>query len=179
MKKKFFAVILIMTGLFALGRGSWLFYNAYENEKEMEETAEVSLDRLKEMIPPKSRGILSEQDLDTQMPVLEVNGLSLVGYIEIPEPDIAFAVQNQWGNDIVSRMKEGNVTAGNGVIETDRIPFDSIREGMNLSFIDVNGKVYDFIVDYIGNEDDIVQNAKLILFDEGMSKVIQIACIEK
>lgn len=179
MKKKVPAFILIVLGITALLSGLFLFYRSWQEEKNFRQHAEDALIKIQEMIPEKSKGFIHEEDKDTDMPVLEINGLSLVGYIEIPETDTAFVVQNRWGSETVSRMREGNVTAGTGVIETDQIGFDEIAVGMTISFTDVNGRVYDFAVDYIGGENDVVQNAKLIVFDEGMTKEIQIACIEK
>lgn len=177
--KKLFAYILLIGGLAALGSGIWLGVNKYLDEKNIEAKAEEALVKLQEMIPERSKGSVYNDGKDSDMPILEINGFPFVGYIEIPEAEVIFPVQNQWGDPLISKMRGGNITYGTGVIETDQIAFDSITEGMTVSFTDINGTVYDFFIDYIGEENDIVNNAKLILFDEGMSKVIQIACIEK
>lgn len=179
MKKKMSAYILIVLGIAALASGLFLFCRSFQEEKKTKKLAEDALIKIREMIPEKTNGFIYEKEEADNMPVLEINGLSLVGYIEIPDIDTAFVVQNQWGNESVTRMKQGNVSEGTGVIETDQIDFNEIKTGMTITFVDINGIVYDFIVDYIGNENDIVHNAKLILFAEGMTKAIQIACIEK
>ena len=179
MKRKIPAFILILIGIIALGSGIFLYIRTYLNETNAEKTAEQALIKMKELIPAHSASSVYEGDADKEMPVLEINGYSFVGYIEIPEMDKEFPVQFQWGNPVISKMREGNIAGGNGVIETAQISFSEVYEGLNISFIDINGKEYDFIVDYIGDEKDTVANAKLIIFAEGMAKTIQIACIEK
>lgn len=174
--KRVFAYILLLGGLAALMTGIYQFSMKFMAEKNARERAEEALLKMREILPERTEGSIYNDGSQAQMPVIEINGLSLVGYIETD--DNAFVVQNEWGDPAVSKMKEGNIIQGTGVIETDQISFDSISEGQTITFTDINGVVYSFLIDYIGNENDIVQNAKLILFDEGMSRVIQIACIE-
>ncbi len=177
--RKLFAYILVIAGLIVIGIGVYLGTSQYMNEKKTEQRAADALIRMQEMIPERTYRRIYDDGKGSEMPVMEINGLSFVGYIEIPDAEITFALQNKWGDPSAAKLKEGNITYGTGVIETGQIPFDAVGLGTTVAFTDINGNVYEFVVDYVGNESDIVQNAKLILLDEGMSRVIQIACIEK
>ena len=167
----------MLIGTAALVCGLFLVYRAYTEEKRIKKAAENALGVMREIMPERTPGLLYEDDPEEMMGVVEISGLSFAGYIEIPEADCAFAVQNEWGSTYAPRMKEGTIRKGTGVIITDTINFERISIGMKVLFTDVDGNEYTFVIDYIGNEQDIVQNAKLILYAEGMTKTIQIACI--
>lgn len=177
--KKLIAYILLIAGAAALAGGIYLFAERHREEAELAERAEEALILMQEIIPERVQGSIYEEEEEQEMAVLEINGLSLVGYAEIPEAQTAFVVQNEWGAPSVSRMRKGNIRNGTGVIETDRIAVDLISEGMTVEFTDISGTVYEFIVDNICGENEIIQNGKLIIIDEGVSKTIQIVCIEK
>ena len=177
--KKALAYVLLISGAASLLWGLYLFAGKILNERKTVRLAEEALPKMQEMIPDRVYGSVYASDTESQMPVMEINGLSLVGIVEMPEAGSVFVVQDRWGNPAVSRMKEGNVSEGTGVILTDQIAVDLVEEGMAISFTDINGIVYDFTVDRVCSENDIVQNAKFLLIDEGAGRTIQIACIEK
>lgn len=173
------AYVLLIIGSAALLFGGYQFIQRYQEEKDLVSRSEEALVILQELIPERKQVSVYDDGKDAEMPIIEVNGLPLVGYIEIPEAGISFVVQNEYGDPAVTKLREGNITCGTGMIETDRIGFDVIGPGMTIIFTDVDGYTYDFRVDNICNENDIVRGAKLILFAEGMSRTIQIACLEK
>ena len=177
--KKILAYVLLIIGSAALIFGGYQFKERYEEEKDLVERSESALEILQGLIPERKHVSVYDDGKDSLMPVIEVNGLQLVGYVEIPETGDMFVIQSEYGDPAVSKMRDGNIACGTGVIDTDRIGFDEIGIGMTVRFTDVDGYVYEFTADNICDERDIVTGAKLILYVKGMSRKIQIACIEK
>lgn len=173
------AYLLLIIGSAALLFGGYLFIKRYDEEKDLVSRSESALEILEGLIPERKHVSVYDDGKDSLMPVIEVNGLQLVGYLEIPETGNAFVVQSEFGDPAVSKMRDGNIACGTGVIDTNRIGFDAIGEGMTVMFTDVDGYVYEFKVDIICNENDVLNGAKLILYAEGMSRTIQIGCLEK
>ena len=156
--------------------GLFLVYQSMQEEHDVRRRADEALDILVELIPPRVQGKLYEED-NEEMGCLEVNHLNFVGYVQIGDV-YAFAVQNEYGSEYAPRMKEGKIRNGTGVIISDIMDMNMIPVGTPVIFTDVSGTEYTFLVDYIGDGDEVLNNAKLIIISEGMTDTKQIGCIE-
>lgn len=167
----------MLIGIAALLCSSFLAYQIIQKEKDVRRRADEALDILIETIPPRTLGRLYVEDTEEGMGCLEINQLNYVGYVKIGNV-YAFAVQNEYGSEYAPRMKEGIIRNGTGVIITDIMDMDMIPVGTPVIFTDVSGTEYVFRVDYIGDEDEVLNNASLIIISEGMTATKQIGCIE-
>ena len=167
----------MLIGIAALLCGVFLVYRLIQEEKDVRTRADEALGILIETIPPRTQGKLYEEDTEEEMGCLEINQLNFVGYVQIGDV-YAFAVQNEYGSEHAPRMKEGKISNGTGVIITGIMDMDMIPVGTPVVFTDVSGTEYTFLVDYIGDEGEVLNNASLIIISEGMTDTRQIGCIE-
>ena len=174
MIRKILSFILICLGITSLGYGFFLAYQILNEEKNIRQRANDALPVMYEILPEETEGLLYEED-GQKMGAVEINGLSFVGYMKIGDA-FAAAVQNEAGSKYATRLEEGSIRSGTAVIYTDEIGADEIELGMPVWFTDVDGIRYSFSVGYIGDEKDVLKNAKLIIMVEGMTKTAQIGC---
>lgn len=176
MRKKTISYLLIMIGAAALLCGLFLAVREIQEEHSIHKKTDEALDILTEILPERSRGLVYAEDDEEEMGCIEINGLNFVGYVQIGDV-YAFAVQNEYGSEYAPRMKEGKIRSGTGVIITDILNTELIPTGTPVIFTDVSGTEYTFYVDYIGDGDEILKNAQLIIVSEGMTSTVQIGCI--
>lgn len=91
-----FAVIGAMLMLSAL---LLVFYNVYEDnqaKKSAENTLDVVIDAI-----PEDVGLIKEE-LEPEMPVVEIDGYGYIGYLDIEKIDLSLPVMNKWS---YSRLK--------------------------------------------------------------------------
>ncbi|MBQ3460778.1 MAG: hypothetical protein IJH14_08930 [Solobacterium sp.] len=172
--KKTLSYILMIIGGAALLFGLFLMFNGIRAEQDVRKRAEDALETMINILPERTAGLLYEEDSEP-MGSVEINGLNLVGYVEIGDV-CAFAVQNEAGNEAAAKMKEGLIRAGTGVITADTVDIKKIMLEMPVVFTDVSGTQYHFVIDYIGDSKVSLQNEQLVILAEGMTNETVIAC---
>ena len=172
--KKILSYILMIIGGAALLFGLFLMFSSIRAEQDVRHRAEDALETMIEILPERTAGMLYEEDTEP-MGSVEINGLNFVGYVEIADV-CAFAVQNEAGNEAATKMKEGLIRAGTGVITADTVDIRKIMLEMPVVFTDVSGAQYRFVIDYIGDSRTSLQNVKLVIRAEGMTNETVIAC---
>lgn len=150
------SVIFIAIGA-ALIISALLLFGFNKNEDNMagEASAQV-VDSIKAEIEADTADLsISDANLDSEMPVAEIDGYEYVGYITIPSIEIDLPVMAQWDYDRLkiapcrqlgsSRTDDLVIAAHNYSSHFGNI--DELREGDTIIFTDMEGIVNTYVVE--------------------------------
>ena len=144
--------------------------------------AEKVMDRMTELVPQYEDGDAAATGRgEDPLPMVEIDGTSFVGYIEIPEQSIKvpvasadsdgskFAFQDS-GSPVKGRFKIGGRDQ-KGAFST----IDEIKPGERITFVDVNGIRYDYQVTGMGSVKEWEGVDHDLILYRGISRNIQFA----
>jgi len=98
----------------------------------------------------------SAQD-DDEMPGLTIDGHTYIGFVTVPEIGLALPVQRDYDFDLLDispvrfrgSLKEGDLIIAGHNFKTHFSPLKNVSLGSSVTFTDVNGVEYDYIVSKI------------------------------
>ncbi|MBQ9020642.1 MAG: sortase [Eggerthellaceae bacterium] len=142
-----FGIVCILAALTLTG------YNWNQSRAAGEESAHA-LDIMSVQLPGYEKEGVTGDVLDTEMPVVQIDGRSYVGRIDIPRLDISLPVLAEWseeGADIAPCRYKGSVYNDTLIIAGHNFASHfgnlyQLADGDNVTFVDVNGAAYHYIV---------------------------------
>lgn len=137
-------------------------YNIYEDEKAEESAKEVAVqlsEKMDESIEQKISDKLDVPDYvrypEIEMPMIEIDGESYVGFLEIPELDLSLPIMaGQWSEEKLKKspcIYEGSVYMDDMIIAGHNYrshfsPLKKLKEGTEIYFIDAEGNTFPYIL---------------------------------
>ncbi len=134
---------------------------------------EQALNDLVQLIPQKTSNHVDE-GLADPLSILAVDGRDLVGYVDCEGARCRLAVHTV-ADGRGTCLLEGDPRTGVGVIDTQGLEIGQLRVGDALSFVDVDGRSYGYVVDAVAREGESVSGG-LVLKVSGMTEDVQLVC---
>ncbi len=135
-------------------------YNIYEDKKAEESAKEVSVQLFKKMDDSIEQKISEKTDVpdyvrypEIEMPMLEIEGESYIGFLEIPELNLSLPVMaGEWSETKLKKapcLYEGSVYMDDMIIAGHNYrshfsPLKKLKEGTEIYFIDGNGNLFSY-----------------------------------
>lgn len=131
-----------------------VIYNRVSDQKAGEQ-AEIIAEKIDEVIPEESIGIIpEEQGGEKLMPIMEIDGESYIGIVEIPSIGIRLPVKSDW--DYVKLRTspcryKGSVYDDSLIVAAHNYnkhfgAINSLSQGSEVVFTDADGNVFNYIV---------------------------------
>lgn len=137
-------------------------YNIYEDKKAEESSKEVSVQLSKKMDESIEQKISEYSDVpdyvrypELEMPMIEIDGESYVGFLEIPELDLSLPIMaGQWSEEKLKKspcIYKGSVYMDDMIIAGHNYrshfsPLKKLKEGTEIYFIDAEGNTFPYIL---------------------------------
>ena len=137
-------------------------YNIYEDEKAEESAKEVAVqlsEKMDESIEQKISDKLDVPDYvrypEIEMPMIEIDGESYIGFLEIPELNLSLPViAGEWSEAKLKKapcLYEGSVYMDDMIIAGHNYrshfsPLKKLKEGTEIYFIDAEGNVFPYVL---------------------------------
>ncbi|MCD7778697.1 MAG: sortase [Clostridiales bacterium] len=134
-------------------------YNIYDGKRAEKKSAEI----LTLLEDAEVNGISDNKELfekypNMSMPTKEVDGLSIIGVIEIPSLDIALPVCKDWSYENLESAPcrySGSIYSHDCVIAAHNYSrhfagLKNLEKGSSVVFTDVAGNVFNYVTDSIG-----------------------------
>ena len=142
-----FGIVCILAALTLTG------YNWNQSRSAGVEAAHA-LDTMYLQLPEYETEGVTGEALDAEMPTVQIDGRSYVGRVDIPRLGISLPVLAEWteeGADIAPCRYKGSVYNGTMIIAGHNFSSHfgnlyQLADGDNVTFVDVNGVAYHYIV---------------------------------
>jgi sortase A len=149
--KKIAGYIYILIGALLILIAVWVVKNNFDENAVAGQESEALLDEVVEQMPTT---VLEQEEMSGDMPVVDVDGRSFVGTVQIPSLGLLLPIQNEWSNDnakvSVCRYK-GSVYDNDLIIcgHNYKEHFGTLGElsmGDEVIVTDMNGRSFYFVV---------------------------------
>lgn len=166
MTKRQVGILMMLLGFTAvLCAGALMWNSQRREEKAAQENASV-LSSLKKLIQENP-----EQGIDSDLPVLPIEGYDCIGYLEVEGTDLAWPVESSAGTgEWIPCVVSGNPANEKFIIrgaykKNVFASLSEIQEGDIMRFVQINGAEKEYLVHSSGliqRETDITEDALLL-----------------
>ena len=148
--KKYSGYIYIAIGIILICAAAFLIRHNFNESAEAGEASDELLEGVVEQMP----GMVLESDESGDMPVVDIDGRSFIGTVEIPSLGLLLPIQSEWGKDnakvSVCRYKgsvyeNDLIIAGHNYVEHFG-KLNQLGTGDEVIITDMNGKSFYFEV---------------------------------
>lgn len=162
---------LILCGLLLLLCGLGLFLYEQISANLARKATEDMVARLNEIIPPRSAGVMDTYS-SMQMPSMEVDGVDVVGLLEIPAQDVILPIGAIWDTQTRTSFPSrfsGTVYDGSLIVGgyDQKGQFDCLKKmdvGESVTVTDMTGGVFSYTVARIDRKESVEAD---VLMEEG------------
>ena len=144
--KKYSGYIYIAIGIILICAAAFLIRHNFNESAEAGEASDELLEGVVEQMP----GMVLESDESGDMPVVDIDGRSFIGTVEIPSLGLLLPIQSEWGKDnakvSVCRYKgsvyeNDLIIAGHNYVEHFG-KLNQLATGDEVIITDMNGKSF-------------------------------------
>lgn len=183
--------LILLLGAVFIFCGLGLLVFSINATKNTQKKAADMMERLEEILPPRSMGIKDDYS-SMQMPVLELDGIEVIGIVEIPEWNVALPFISTWNTKTFHSLPQ----RFSGTIYDDSLivggmdqagQFDCLKKldiGNEIIVTDMTGAQFSYVVERIERrksaEAEVLEDeqSKLTLFvrDASSMEYIMVRC---
>lgn len=166
--------VIVVVGVVALLAAGGLVAQGIRVEAAEQQARETALDDLLELLPATTSGRVSAT-AGTQTAAMVVDGRDLVGYLDIG-PSHKRMVVHAAADGRGTCLDAGAPQTGTATIRNVDVALDAVHVGDEVSFVDVDGVAYRYVVDAITGADAHVDQG-LALRVPGLAEGASLICI--
>jgi hypothetical protein len=169
MKKKVIGIGLLLIGLLAMVAGIFLTVRQYQNETKLKEQLDKAVQDFDSVLPGLKKGFVNTDGSEEPLPFMVIDGFKCIGLVQVPETDTAFIVRRE-------DVQSGTPATGNFHIDHSYEEIPVIEEGMQVSFVDINGYVYSYVCETVLMGGHTEPDGNFVIHYEGMATKYTAVC---
>lgn len=168
---------LLICGVFLIlgGIGAFLYMQISQNKANQQMITYV--EQLQQIMPEITEAF-AEDRIDTEMPMMEVDGENFVGLLEIPDFGKAFPIGSEWADSAIKKypcrywgsLYDGSLIIGGSNSRGQMEFMEAVSIGDTIQVTDMMGQRYSYTVFWIEKANDVsteyleTGDAKLTIF---------------
>lgn len=161
MRSKGLSILLVTLGVLLLGATAILFVVRQAQDKQRAADIPSLIEKIEAALPERSAGVI-ENRADSAMAAVEIDGIDVIGLLELPGRGIKLPVSAEWDSSeqsfrparFMGSVYDGTLIVG-GRSEDGNFDFiDQLDAGEELTFIDMIGRVFRYTVRKICHADN-------------------------
>lgn len=161
MRSKGLSILLVTLGVLLLGAAAILFVVRQAQDKQRAAEFPSLIEKIEAALPERSAGVI-ENRADSAMAAVEIDGIDVIGLLELPGRGIKLPVSAEWDSSeqsfrparFMGSVYDGTLIVG-GRSEDGNFDFiDQLDAGEELTFTDMIGRVFRYTVRKICHADN-------------------------
>ena len=161
MRSKGLSILLVTLGVLLLGAAAILFVVRQAQDKQRTADIPSLIEKIEAALPECSAGVI-ENRADSAMAAVEIDGIDVIGLLELPGRGIKLPVSAEWDSSeqsfrparFMGSVYDGTLIVG-GRSEDGNFDFiDQLDAGEELTFTDMTGRVFRYTVRKICHADN-------------------------
>ena len=161
MRSKGLSILLVALGVLLLGAAAILFVVRQAQDKQRAADIPSLIEKIEAALPERSAGVI-ENRADSAMAAVEIDGIDVIGLLELPGRGIKLPVSAEWDSSeqsfrparFMGSVYDGTLIVG-GRSEAGNFAFiDQLDAGEELTFTDMTGRVFRYTVRKICHADN-------------------------
>ena len=161
MRSKGLSILLVTLGVLLLGAAAILFVVRQAQDKQRAAEFPSLIEKIEAALPERSAGVI-ENLADSAMAAVEIDGIDVIGLLELPGRGIKLPVSAEWDSSeqsfrparFMGSVYDGTLIVG-GRSEDGNFDFiDQLDAGEELTFTDMIGRVFRYTVRKICHADN-------------------------
>ena len=161
MRSKGLSILLVMLGVLLLAAAAIVFVVRQAQDKQRAADIPSLIEKTEAALPERSAGVI-ENRADSAMAAVEIDGIDVIGLLELPGRGIKLPVSAQWDSSeqsfrparFMGSVYDGTLIVG-GRSEDGNFDFiDQLDAGEELTFTDMIGRVFRYTVRKICHADN-------------------------
>ena len=161
MRSKGFSVLLVTLGILLLAAAAALLGMRLTREKQGAADIPSLVEIIEAALPERSAGVM-ENRADSTMAAVEIDGIDVIGLLELPGRGIKLPVGAEWDSSqqgfrpakFSGSVYDGTLIVG-GSSEAGNFDFaDQLDAGEEVTFTDMTGRIFRYTVRKISHADN-------------------------
>lgn len=162
MRSKGLSILLVALGVLLLGAAAILFVVRQAQDKQRAADIPSLIEKIEAALPEERSAGVIENRADSAMAAVEIDGIDVIGLLELPGRGIKLPVSAEWDSSeqsfrparFVGSVYDGTLIVG-GRSEDGNFDFiDQLDAGEELTFTDMTGRVFRYTVRKICHADN-------------------------